>query len=69
VSSLVAYSAVWVREIVKRYNSLGVKGLKDLRHDNPGAELLSQAQEQDLREALNQEAEGLGLWRGSGSLD
>lgn len=65
VAELVAYSTIWVREIVKRYNRMGVIGLKDLRHDNPGQErVLSQAQETALAKALQKEAEGLGLWTG-----
>lgn len=65
VAELVAYSAIWVREIVKRYNRMGVAGLKDLRHENPGqARVLSQAQEKALAKALQKETEGLGLWTG-----
>jgi len=65
VAEVVAYSAIWVREIVKRYNRMGVAGLKDLRHENPGqARVLSQAQENALAKALQKEAEGLGLWTG-----
>lgn len=65
VAEVVAYSAIWVREIVKRYNRLGVAGLRDLRHDNPGQErVLSQRQEQALATALDKESAGLGLWTG-----
>jgi transposase len=65
VAEQVGYSAIWVREIVKRYNRLGVKGLKDLRHENPGQErVLSQAQEESLVKTLEKDAPGLGLWTG-----
>ncbi len=65
VAEQVGYSAIWVREIVKRYNRLGVEGLKDLRHDNPGQErILSQTQEEALVKTLEKDAPGLGLWTG-----
>jgi transposase len=54
-----------VREIVKRYNRLGVEGLKDLGHDNPGQEpRLNQTQEEALVKTLEKDAPGLGLWTG-----
>jgi transposase len=66
VAELVAYSAIWVREIVKRYNRIGVAGLKDLRHDNPGQErVLSQVQEAALAKTLDKDAPGVGLWTGA----
>jgi transposase len=66
VAGMVAYSPTWVRAIVKRYNTLGAAGLRDLRHDNPGQErVLSQSQEAELEAALTGEAEGLGLWTGA----
>jgi transposase len=65
VAEQVGYSAVWVREIVKRYNQLGIEGLKDLRHGNPGQEpILNQAQEEALVKTLEKDAPGLGLWTG-----
>jgi transposase len=35
-----AYSEVRIVEVVKRYNAEGVAGLKDKRHENPGAPAL-----------------------------
>ncbi len=35
--ALSAYSSFSVREIIKRYNEQGLAGLKDRRHENPGA--------------------------------
>jgi transposase len=37
VAEMVGYSKKWTKEIKRRYESEGVKGLGDRRHGNPGA--------------------------------
>lgn len=65
VAKVMGYGRLWVRTILKRYNTQGAAGLKDQRHENPGnPRLLSPAQEIDLQKALEQEADGLSLWTG-----
>ena len=63
VAALTAYSAVWVRELVKRYNHNGPTALRDLRHNNPGeARLLTTKQQDALRKALERSTPDAGLW-------
>ena len=63
VATLTAYSAAWVRELVKRYNRDGPTALRDLRHDNRGeGRLLAPNQQEALREALGRSAPDAGLW-------
>lgn len=40
VMQLTAYANVSLIKIIKRYNALGLAGLKDRRHENPGAPTL-----------------------------
>jgi transposase len=63
VADMTAYSGVWVRTLVKRYNEGGAESLRDLRHDNPGeAPLLTEKQQASLVKALAKEALGMSLW-------
>jgi transposase len=65
VASVVAYSPVWVRELVKRYNQHGVSAVGDLRCNNPGGQyVLDEKQLGELESALSQEAADGGLWTG-----
>src|SRR5918994_5038448 len=68
VARMVGYSEKWVREIARRYESEGVKGLGDRRHGNPGAReraLLDEEGQAELREALLEGSPpGGGLWSG-----
>jgi transposase len=65
VAERTAYSGVWVRKLVKRYNEGGKESLRDLRHDNPGEScLLSEKQQARLVKALAKEAPGMSLWTG-----
>lgn len=65
VAEETAYSAVWVRTVVRRYNELGVEGVGDLRHHNPGGQfLLSEKQMEKLGTALEGESPDKGLWTG-----
>jgi transposase len=48
-----------------RYNTDGPAGVKDRRHDHPGApRLLSGAQQEELRQRLAGRADDGGLWTG-----
>jgi transposase len=60
-----AYSEVSMVEVVKRYNAEGLAGLKDKRHDNPGAPtLLSDQQLLHLAQVVRKDyAKGV-LWNG-----
>jgi transposase len=67
VCEVTGYSPGWVRRIARRYNELGVEGLGDRRHFNPGAReraLLDEAGQAELREALCGPPPGGGMWSG-----
>lgn len=65
VAEITAYSAGWVRAVVKRYNQQGAAAVGDLRQHNPGGQyVLDQAQMQALERALEQESPDRGLWTG-----
>lgn len=53
VSQVVGYSAVWVREVARRYNQGGVEAVGDRRRHNPGGQFfLSPGQQEELRQAI-----------------
>ena len=70
VSEVTGYSLGWVRQVARRYNELGVEGLGDRRHENPGAKgraLLDEAGEAELVDALRGAPPayvGGGMWSG-----
>jgi transposase len=67
VCEVTGYSPGWVRRIARRYNELGVEGLGDRRHANPGAReraLLDEEGQEELREALLGPPPGGGMWSG-----
>jgi transposase len=67
VAELSGYSTKWVKEILRRYEEHGVRGLGDRRHNNPGGAeraLLDADQREELREALKRPAPDGGLWSG-----
>jgi transposase len=68
VAEMVGYSEKWVREIARRYECEGIKGLGDRRHANPGAKeraLLDEEGQAELRKALLEESPpGGGMWSG-----
>jgi transposase len=65
VAEATGYTINWVRELVGRYNREGPKAVLDGRRDHSGRRpLLSQAQEDALREALAGDAPRGGLWSG-----
>src|SRR5215207_1119023 len=68
VCEVTGYSPGWVRRIARRYNELGVEGVGDRRHFNPGAReraLLDETGQAELREALLEGSPpGGGMWSG-----
>lgn len=61
VAELTAYSRVSLYQTVKRYNTEGLEGLRDRRHENQGfAPLLDTAERERLLEAMK-DAEN-GVW-------
>ena len=65
VMELSAYSSFSLRDIIKRYNQQGLAGLKDRRHENPGApSLLSDEEILRLAQVIRKDyAEGK-VWDG-----
>jgi transposase len=65
VKELSAYSDGSIREIVQRYNEQGLEGLKDQRHENPGAPaLLSDEEILRLAQVIRKDyAKGV-IWHG-----
>jgi transposase len=62
---ITGFSRAWVGSIVRRYNSHGPASLGDRRHRNPGAKpLLSEAEAEELRAALEKPPADGGLWTG-----
>jgi transposase len=68
VARMVGYSEKWTREIARRYEYEGIKGLGDRRHGNPGAKeraLLDEEGQAELRKALLEGSPpGEGMWSG-----
>ena len=65
VMAATGYSANWVRELARRYNTDGPAGLGDGRHANPGQPaLLTAAQQEELRQALAVPPPDGGVWSG-----
>ncbi len=65
VAATTGYTVYWVRELARRYNQLGIEGLGDRRHNNPGAEtLLDEVQTAQLLQAIEGPAPDGGLWNG-----
>lgn len=63
VEKLTAYGKTAMVACIKRYNQEGLAGLRDKRHDNPGAEpLLDEAQRQALFRRLQAPPEDGGVW-------
>jgi len=65
VAEQVGYTARWVRTIVGRYNRQGDQGISNHRLTLPGAKpLLTQEQQRELDEALQERPDDDGLWSG-----
>jgi transposase len=65
VAAVTGYTINWVRGLVGRYNRGGPDAIQDGRRGHSGRRpLLTASQEQVLREALEGDAPGGGLWSG-----
>jgi len=65
IAALIGLSEWSIRKAIRRYNTDGPAGVKDRRHDHPGApRLLSGAQQEELRQRLAGRADDGGLWTG-----
>lgn len=65
VSELTGYSRSWVYELAWSYNRQGPGALGDKRHNNPGSKpLLSEQQQMQLWEVLQQPPADGGTWTG-----
>lgn len=65
VAEVTGYSLRWIRVIAKRYNDLGIAGVGDQRHHNPGGEpLLNEVQQAQLLQAIDRPVNESGLWNG-----
>ncbi|MDQ3399205.1 MAG: winged helix-turn-helix domain-containing protein [Deinococcota bacterium] len=63
IVKLTAYNRISICEVVKRYNSEGLPGLRDRRHENPGCPpLLSEEERAQLLRAMQQSTEEQGVW-------
>jgi len=66
VRALSAYSNVSLVEIIKRYNAQGLEGLKDQRHNNPGAPpLLSDEELLLLAQTVRKDFDKGIVWNGA----
>ena len=65
VMEVTGYSRGWIQQLARRYNEGGPEALGDRRHGNPGARdraLLSEDQQEELREALKKPPPEGGMW-------
>jgi transposase len=65
VMEVTGYSRGWIQQLARRYNSDGPEALGDRRHLNPGAKeraLLTEDQQEELREALKKPPPDGGMW-------
>src|SRR5262249_7435078 len=63
VAETTGYSAYWIGQIAKRYNEDGPEGVADRRHQWPGGKpLLSEEQQEELRQALAGPVPDRGHW-------
>jgi transposase len=66
VMELTAYSKVNLIEIIRRYKTKGLEGLRDLRHENPGAPpLLSGEELAALAQRVKQDYQQKVQWNGN----
>lgn len=65
VAVVTGYCLEAIRKIARRYNELGSDGLRDRRHQHPGAEpLISDVQQAQLLQVLCEPPGDGGLWNG-----
>ena len=63
IAQITGYSAVWVRQVMHRYNEVGPEGLVDQRRFNPGATpLIDEETQNELIKALEGPAPDGGHW-------
>lgn len=65
VMEVTGYCRGWIQQLARRYSSDGPEALGDRRHRNPGAKeraLLTEDQQEELREALRQPPPDGGMW-------
>jgi transposase len=63
VASVTGYCRNSIYRLVRRYNQLGVNGLKDKRHQHPGTQpLLSVVEQAQLLQTLRSSTADGGLW-------
>ncbi len=63
VVKLTAYNRISICEVVKRYNTEGLVGLRDRRHENPGCPpLLDESERAQLLRAIQANREEEGVW-------
>ena len=65
VAEVCGFKSDWVRQLVRRYNKLGLKGLGDRRRDNGKVALLTLEMMHELHDAVvNSTPAAGGLWTG-----
>ena len=65
IQEVTGYSINWIRALIHRYNKWGIDGIRDRRHDNPGAEtLLDDVLAAQLLQVLQTSPPDGGLWNG-----
>lgn len=65
VAFMLGYTARWIRTVVGRFNTAGEQAIRDHRRTLPGARpLLSQEQQQELEQVVEQPPADGGLWSG-----
>ncbi len=65
IALVTGYCPTWIRTLAHRYNDAGPQGLGDRRHANPGGTfILSQEQQAQLQQALDEPPTDGGLWTG-----
>ncbi len=65
IAEVSGYCPIWIRTLAHRYNDEGPPGLGDRRHSNPGGTfILSQEQQAQLQQALDEPPADGGLWTG-----
>ena len=65
IRAVTGYSINWIRTLIHRYNKWGIEGMRDSRHDNPGAEtLLDDLLQAQLLQVLQTPPSDGGLWNG-----
>lgn len=64
IAAVTGYNPDWIRRVIRRYNAEGEAGIGDLRSHNGKEPVLTEVQQQQLRETLSHRAPDGGLWNG-----